>query len=76
MEIDHNPYEKRYTNTVWWVAWIGVGLLWIWYLNFFDFQWIPIVLGGLTMGVLVAWVNEVEQNKKARSSRPRKPPTL
>lgn len=74
-EIDHNPFEKRYTNTVWWVAAALVVLLWVWYLYFFEFQWIPIALGLGTGALLVAWVNEMEQAKKPRS-RPRKPPTL
>ena len=74
-EIDHNPFEKRYTNTVWWVAGALVALLWVWYLYFFEFQWVPIALGLGTGALLVAWVEDREQAKQSRSGS-RKPPAL
>lgn len=74
-EIDHNPFEKRYTNTVWWVAWIGVVIMWLGYFYFREPDVWSLALGGVTIGLLVASVNEMEENKKTRS-RPRKPPAL
>ena len=74
-QIDHNPFEKRYTNTVWWVVWIGIVVMWVGYLYFRAPDIWSLALGGITMGALVASVNEMEQAKKDRS-RPRKPPTL
>lgn len=67
--IDHIPDEKRPTNTVWWVAWIGVALLWIWYLHFFEFSWVPIAIGGVTGMILASWAVDITGNKTPESWR-------
>jgi hypothetical protein len=61
--IEHNPHEKRPTNGIWWAAWGVVALMWVWYLCFFDFQWVPLALGGFTMAVLATWAIEITGNK-------------
>jgi uncharacterized membrane protein YoaK (UPF0700 family) len=67
--IEHNPYERRPTNTIWWVLWLIVAALWVWYLSFFEFDWPAIALGGFTMGVLVSWSVDITGNKVPDSWR-------
>lgn len=67
--IDHNPHEKRQTNTIWWILWPAVALLWAWYLYFYEFDWPSIAIGGLTMGVLATWAIEITGNKVPDSWR-------
>lgn len=61
--IDHNPYEKRQTNTIWWVIWPILALCWAWYFYFFDFSWPAIALGIFTGLVLATWAIEITGNK-------------
>lgn len=63
IEIDHNPHEKRPTNTIWWVAWIGVALMWAWYFYFRELDWMALALGGTTGMILAAWAIDVTGNK-------------
>lgn len=61
--IDHNPHEKRPTNTIWWVGWTLVALMWAWYLYFHEFDWLPLALGGITAATLVGWSVDISGNK-------------
>lgn len=63
IEIDHNPHEKRPTNTIWWVAWPLILLQWAGYLYFREFDWWSIALGGGTGLVLATWAIDVTGNK-------------
>jgi hypothetical protein len=70
IEIDHNPHEKRPTNTVWWLAWIVVALLWVgqFYLNdWSSIKWDQVALGGITMGLLALWSLEMKGDNNAPS---------
>lgn len=63
MQIDHNPHEKRPTNTIWWVAWGVVALLWVGQIainGFSSVVWDQIALGGLTIGIFVLWAMEMK----------------
>lgn len=66
MQIEHNPDEKRPANTVWWVIWPIIALLWvaqIYLHGWSSIDWFQIALGGLTMGVLATWAIEITGNK-------------
>jgi hypothetical protein len=63
IEIDHNPHEQRPTNTIWWVGWTLIALLWVWYLYFFKFDWIPLALGGISGIALTCWAVTMTDNK-------------
>lgn len=63
MQIEHNPYEKRPTNGIWWISWILVILGWSGYLYFFDPDWVSISLGGYSMAILVIFVTEKTGDK-------------
>lgn len=65
-QIDHNPYEKRPTNRIWWAAWTIVALLWFgqWYSGF---DWPQIMLGVGTGAILAAWAIEITGNKVPES---------
>lgn len=63
MQIEHNPNEKRPTNTIWWVAWGIVALGWIWYFTYREFDRESLALGGLTGMLLATWAIEVTGNK-------------
>jgi prepilin signal peptidase PulO-like enzyme (type II secretory pathway) len=79
MQIEHDPNERRQTNTIWWVIWPIVGLLWAWYLYFFEFSWPALALGILSGGVLATWAIEVTGNKTPewmKSSPPRRDSNL
>lgn len=73
--IDHNPFEKRYTNTTLWIACIGIAILWVGYFYFREPDIWSLALGGATGILLAAWGNEIDKAQQSRS-RPRKPPTL
>ena len=72
-EIDHNPNEKRPTNTIWWIAWLIVAMLWIGTGYFFGYDWRQIALGALSATVLTGWAVEITGNKVPESWR-NKPP--
>lgn len=61
--IDHNPHEKRPTNTIWWVLWPIIGLLWLGSLYSFNIIWVQVGLGFLTGMVLATWAIEITGNK-------------
>jgi hypothetical protein len=61
--IEHSDYEKRPTNTVWWVLWVIIGLVWLGTWRYDGFDWEQIALGFFTGGVLVAWAIEITGNK-------------
>lgn len=61
--IDHNPHEKRPTNTIWWVAWPLTGVLWVGYLYFHSFDWWSVALGGGTGILLASWSVDITGNK-------------
>jgi predicted PurR-regulated permease PerM len=65
--IEHDPNERRQSNFIWWLLWIFVALLWAWYLYFFEFDWPPIALGGVTMATLVSWAVDLTGNRVPRS---------
>ena len=67
--IEHNPHEKRQTNGIWWLLWLLVVLLWVGYLTLFTFDWMSVVVGAFTMGVLVSWSVDVTGNKVPDSWR-------
>lgn len=61
--IDHNPYERKMTNRIWWIIWPIIGLQWVGYLYFRDPDWWSLALGGMTLGVLATWAIEITGNK-------------
>lgn len=66
MQIEHNPNEKRPTNTIWWVLWTAVALLWIGQISahgWSSLDWTQISLGAFSMGVLATWAIETTGNK-------------
>lgn len=67
IEIDHNPHEKRPTNTIWWAAWIIVVLGWAWYLTYRDFDRDALLLGALTGIVFTLWSLEMKGDNDAPS---------
>lgn len=69
MQIEHNPNEKRPTNTIWWVAWGLVVFSWIGYFYFNEPDWWPIALGGFSGLVLASWAIEITGNKVPDSWR-------
>lgn len=60
IEIDHNPHEKRPTNTIWWVLWVGIALLWVGYLSYREFDKEAIFLGIGTGCVFALWAMEMK----------------
>lgn len=55
--IEHIPNEKRPPKWIWKAAWAVVALFWV--LQWRDgFDWENIALGGITVGILVAWAME------------------
>lgn len=73
MQIEHNPNEKRPTNTIWWVAWGIVALLWVGQ-YFSGFDWDQVFLGLGTGCLLATWAIETTGNKVPdwMAPRPRK----
>ncbi len=69
-QIDHNPHEKRQTNTIWWVIWPIVAMQWVAYLYFNTFDLWSIALGGVSGLVLATWAIEITGNKVPDSWRP------
>lgn len=61
--IEHNPHEKRQTNTIWWVIWPIIVLQWAGYLYFHEFDWWSVAIGGGTGIVLATWAIEITGNK-------------
>jgi hypothetical protein len=66
MQIDHEPNERRQTNTIWWVLWPILALQWIATGYFWGFDWHQLALGGFTGLVLATWAIEVTGNKVPR----------
>ncbi|BCH27255.1 hypothetical protein MesoLjLb_70400 [Mesorhizobium sp. L-8-3] len=48
MQIEHNPRERRETDTISWIIWPIIGLQWIGYLWFFAPDRVSIALGADT----------------------------
>ncbi|WP_421565569.1 hypothetical protein [Ochrobactrum sp. EDr1-4] len=72
-QIDHIPNEKRPPKWIWKAAWAVVALFWL--LQWRDgFDWENIALGGITIGVLVAWAMEKTGGETPESwrSKPRR----
>lgn len=66
--IDHNPHERRPTNTIWWVALAIIIALWVWTLTGdAPVQWQNIMLGLGTGGLLAIWAIEITGNKVPES---------
>lgn len=63
IEIDHNPHEKRPTNTIWWVGWAFIAVMWVGYLYFHEFDWWSVALGLITGMTLVGWAVDLTDNK-------------
>jgi hypothetical protein len=63
MQIEHNPNEKRMTNTIWWIVWPLVALAWVWYLYFVGGNWPGVMLGAFSGMVLATFALEVSGNK-------------
>lgn len=61
--IDHNPDETRPTNTIWWIAWGIVALLWIWFLTYREFNRDALALGFITGMFFAIWGIEITGNK-------------
>lgn len=61
--IDHNPHEKRPTNTIWWMGWALIALLWAGYLYFHEFDWWSLSLGAGTGIALACWAITITDNK-------------
>lgn len=62
-QIDHNPNEKRPTNSIWWIlaallafGWIGIGMS-------DGYVWPQIALGAFSGMVLATWAIEKTGNK-------------
>ena len=72
--IDHNPYEKRLGNGIWWVIAIILTLLWIGTGAFFGFDWHQLALGGFSGMALASWAIEKTGNKTPEWMRPIDPP--
>ncbi|ESZ50971.1 hypothetical protein X730_12035 [Mesorhizobium sp. L103C565B0] len=73
MDIDHNPKERRTANTIWWVLWPIIGLLWASNLYFGLIDKMSVLLGLGTGAVLATWAIEITGNR-APESWTRKPP--
>lgn len=73
MKIEHNPNERRPTNTIWWVLWAVVVLQWIAYFYFRDPDWWSIAIGAFSMGVLATFAIEISGNQRPGLGQ-RKPP--
>ncbi|TPJ97634.1 hypothetical protein FJ872_31980 [Mesorhizobium sp. B2-5-9] len=67
-QIEHNPKERRMTNTVWWVLAVILALQWAGYLYFRGFDLWSIALGFVTGGILASWAIEISGNKWPFSS--------
>ena len=67
--IEHNPHEKRQTNTIWWVLWPMIAAMWVGFIYFDMVDWPSAAIGGLTLGVLATWAIEVTGNKVPESWR-------
>lgn len=63
IEIEHNPHEKRPTNTIWWVGWTFIALMWAGYLYFHEFDWWSLALGGISGMALASWAVTITDNK-------------
>lgn len=63
MQIEHNPYEKRPTNGIWWISWALVAFGWSTYLYFNVPDWGSIALGAYSMAILVFFVTEKIGNR-------------
>lgn len=71
MQIDHNRHEKRPTNSVWWILWPLIALLWAGYFYFNTPEWWPLFLGLGTGAMLATWAIEITGNKWPFSEPPR-----
>lgn len=58
----------------WWVAWAVVALLWLGHWRYNAIDWESMALGGLTVGLLVMWAEEMTGGVVPASWR-RKPPS-
>lgn len=70
--IEHDPNEFK-RDWTWPSAGILLGIIWVGFLLTQPFDWYSFALGGLTIGLLVAWAIDVTGNKVPESWR-RKPP--
>ncbi len=73
MQIEHNPNERRETNTIWWLIWPMLALQWIGYLYFREFDLWAIAIGAFSGIVFIIWAMEITGNKVPDSWR-RQPP--
>lgn len=65
--IDHNPNERRETNTIWWVLWPVILASWAVLIYFDRVEWIS-AIGGLGTGCLLAtWALEITGGKTPQS---------
>jgi hypothetical protein len=63
--IDHDKNEPPIDRSPgpWKVVLPIIALLWAWYFYFMPFDWVSLMLGFVTGGVLTAWLIEVTGNK-------------
>lgn len=66
-QIDHNPYEKRPTNRIWWAAWTMVAIGWALNLYSEPISWRWVALGAVTGMILASWAIEITGNKVPES---------
>ena len=62
-QIEHNPKERRETNTIWWVLAAILALQWAAYFYFHGFDLWSLALGFLSGGILTSWAIEISGNK-------------
>lgn len=56
--IEHNPHERRPTNTIWWAALVVLAFQWFGMFYFGWIDWLSVSIGFGTGGILVAWASE------------------
>lgn len=71
-QIDHDPNEFKRDGT-WPLAGLFLAVLWAGFLYTQTFDWYSFALGGLTIGLLVAWAIDVTGNKVPESWRSKPP---
>lgn len=62
-QIDHNPKERRPTNTIWWVLAVILAVNWIGYLYFNAADVWALAVGGGTGLIFALWAIEISGNK-------------
>lgn len=67
MLIEHNPKERRPTNTVWWVLLVGLAAAWVSVLWFGIVDWKSAALGAATAGVFVLGMTEFLERRSPGS---------